>query len=140
MPTYKNNTTSLQHFTLNGEWVENDFNPSEQRETDKYTDNVNLTLVSHTPYYNKVISHTEVTGLSESTASAQYVDIDLRTQQIIIHRISDNVSAYVQSVSNTPPAVEDATENDPIFVLTADGHLTKLGLVGAGSCTVTQYL
>jgi len=134
MPTYKNNSRgNIIMQNTNGEDVQ--VLPGETIETFKVYSNSGLTKISDAPLWNRVVNRQTIT-LSETE---QDVAIDPLTDWIIILKITDNVTIYCQSITNTPPEYNAHTSSDPIIQIPASEMFDKLVMTGAGTCEVVEY-
>jgi len=136
MPQFKNNTAELQKFKVKGRTLFT-MEAGEERYSKYYTTNEDITILSHEPYSNRVVAVEELTSLSAVTP--QYVDIDDDTDHVVIINITDSITVYRQSTSNTPAEMLNWTAMSPVIPIPADATFTKLGFLGSGNCAVYQY-
>jgi len=135
MPTYKNNTLVDQNLTVKNDTL-GVIKPGVTLNTKFFSTNAALTLVSETPYYNRLAAVEKVSALS---GTPQTVVIRPDTEKIVITQITGLVTVYSQAVANTPPLFLDWESVSPIIPITNDGTFNKLLLIGSGDCTVYQY-
>lgn len=135
--TLINNTASTQKYTLHGKSLGPSFAPSESRAVMYYSDNANLTVDSDSPYYNRLNSITEVTGIS---ATATDVTISLDTDYVIIFHITSTIDVFIQDEANTPAELQDWTSTDAVIEIPAKGKFNNIAIIGTGSCSVYQYV
>lgn len=135
MPTYINNTAVTQKFIVKGK---NLFivKPGVIITSQSFTTNANLTLVSETPYYNRLSAVDKIANLS---ATPSYVTINPDTNTIVVVQITGEVTVYSQDILNTPPVFLAWTSENPVIPIDADGSFNKLVCTGSGACTVYQY-
>lgn len=133
MPTYKNTSDKLigvqdmsgAHFALE---------PGEQATTGRHYDSSALLWISDEPYYNRVVDD-DVLDLS----TEQTVTVSLDTDWVCFLNITDNITVYLQSSTNTPPELRSHTQKDPVIQIPASGRFTKMVVSGAGTCRMVQY-
>lgn len=133
MPTYRNDSNE----TIKVENKDKEIvsvEPNQTVETNKYLSITGLTKTLDTPYYNRVVNRQTIT-----LGAAQDVEISLETDWILIFQITDSVTVYRQSASNTPPEYEDHTSLDPVIQIPAKGTLNNLVMSGTGTCEVVEY-
>jgi len=135
LPVYKNNTSVPQRLTVKDENM-GEIPPGVEYTTKYFTSNTNLSLVTETPYYNKVTAVTALTGLS---GTAQTVNIVADTETIIVTQITGSVTVYRQAVANTPAQFVAYDNESPVVPINNDGTFNKLLFTGSGDVTVYQY-
>jgi hypothetical protein len=135
MPTYTNNSGSLIQLINSGVM----FRPNEIKELYDYLDLTedptgSITLTSHAPYWNPILSDNNVTGTDENKT------IDLSTHDassVRVIYISGDVTMFLNSLSNTPGM--RIREN---ITLDNRGKIYRLlfTFVGAGEVQVQENL
>jgi len=137
MPTYTNNTTA-PIYILGSHGITREVAPGATLATKYFCDHAanGLTKDSDAPLYNRVKARHTVT----LTDVAQDVEIDLETTYVAVVQITGAITAYCQSVSNTPPELEDWTSDDPIVQIPAAARFTKLVVTGYGTCEIIEYV
>jgi hypothetical protein len=135
MPTYKNNGSS-NVILKNKQGNQVILSPGETLETYYFNNNSDLVKIADTPFWNRVVAKTNIT----LSSTAQDVAIDLTADYVAIFQISDTVTAYIQSESNTPAELTDWSSDDPIILIPAKGRFNKLVVKGVGTCVICQYI
>ena len=137
MPTYRND--GPEEITVEETDGRVEFNktlkPGEQAETWRYYDNPDLTKLSDSPMYNRVVGRQTVT----LSATPQDVPISLNADWVLIYAITGAVTAYRQSADNTPAEYAAHTDDDPKIQIPAKATFDKLVVSGSGTCEVVQY-
>jgi hypothetical protein len=109
--------------------------PGKTIETYYYSSDTNLTKTADTPFWNRVIGRETITA----TAGGVDASIDPDTDIVMIFQISSTISVYIQSDTNTPPALLDWTIVNPIIQIPVRGRCDNLVIKGSGTCEVVQY-
>ena len=135
MPVYKNNTTEDQKFVVKNKTLFT-VEPGQEVTSQYFTTNTNLTLITETPYYNKLAAYNKITGLSATPAS---LDIDPAADKIVVSQITGSVTVHCQDATNTPAILTDWTSENPVMPIDSDGHFNKLIFTGSGDCSVYQF-
>lgn len=133
MPTYKNNS-EITHKVKNTDNKSVSVKPGTTIETNKFISITDLTLLSDTPYYNRVVNRQTIT-----LGAAQDVTISLETDFLIVIQITDYVTMYSQAAANTPPELENHTDDDPVIQIPCQGRMNNLVLTGSGTCEIIEY-
>lgn len=95
------------------------------------------TITDPTPFYNPVLSITDVTF---SAAEEQEVTVDTDCERLLIYGVTGCiVEPFVDSSANTPALHSPLAAGDELEVYTKD-QMRKIVLVSdaAGSCTIKQ--
>lgn len=134
MPTYKNESPQQHTLELwNGSLQV--VCPGETVQTKKYYDLADVTKLSDTPIYNRVVDRHAVTA----TVGGVAVSISLTTARVLVERITGTISVYRQATTNTPAELTDRTSKDLIAIIPANALYDQLVVVGDGTCDIVEY-
>jgi hypothetical protein len=135
MPTYTNTSSALIQLINSGVM----FGPNEVKEVYEYFDLTedatgSIILSSHAPYWNPILSDSNVTGTNETKT------VTLTTHEgssVRVVYVSGNVTMFLNSTSNTP-----GMRIRESFILDNRGKIYRLlfTFVGAGEVQVQENL
>jgi hypothetical protein len=138
MPTYRNDTGLPIYTTVKGGTVF--LTVGQTYVTEYILSDPNLTLVSATPYYNPLIDYHRV--VSSGPGDDKTVSISLDSKKVRLLKINAaEVDIYLQSLSNTPPIIQDWGENDPMIDIETDGKVSSMIIQfsASGNCYLAEY-
>jgi hypothetical protein len=107
MPTYKNISQESVSGIFTTEYFHRTVLPQKTVETYRYYDNENLEKTSDEPYFNPVLSLTNL--ILDDAADSEEIVILEDCKKLEILNTSDNLLyLYLQSIENTPPMIISA--------------------------------
>jgi 5-keto 4-deoxyuronate isomerase len=132
MPTYRNITS--QPYFENGVEV-----PAfDTKETTKIlTESSILIKISDSPYYNPDLINTILTFTGAGNQTVTITDIDLANTALIWNITGCNITAYLNSLLNTPYAGPLTTGQTVEIALNKSVQYIVIVADGAGTCQVT---
>ena len=131
MPTFQNNTDSAIKVTdISGKAYM--LPPTASFVTHSYNVDSALTKISDEPMWNRIAKRTTATA-------GETISVSPSSEWLLIEKISDSISVYIQSTDNTPPEYANRTSDDGIIQIPIKGRCDQIVITGTGTCDVVEY-
>ena len=135
MPTFINNKSyNIKAVDISGNNII--VAPTESFTTFSYDVDANFTKTSDTPMWNRVKNRQTITA----TGVGAIVAISVKTQEILIEKISDSISVFIQEKTNTPAWFDSRIFDDLYIFLPVKGRCDQLVITGTGTCDIVEYI